>query len=111
MAELTSVKPVQDMLQLQYDGLARQDEQLDRVERGVARVQTQAEAIHGEVTEQTQLIESLDYDVEHVQSRLDSVRRRVEHVLTRMNRKLYYFTCFAVPFATVLILMYLLKHL
>ena len=40
---------LQELLEAQHEGVARQDGQLDRVEAAVGRVQAQAQAVHGEV--------------------------------------------------------------
>lgn len=101
---------VQELLQEQYAGLARQDEQLDRVAASVGRVHTQAEAVHGEVHEQVRVIDSLHRGTDGVTDRVASVRGRVEGVLARMNRKLFYAVCFAVPFCVMLALGLLIRY-
>jgi hypothetical protein len=102
---------VQELLQEQHAGLARQDEQLDRVEVHVGRVHTQAQTMHGEVRQQIRLIDSLHSGTDHVQSRVNNVRGRVEHTLAHMNRQLFYALCFVVPCFLTFVLVMLLKHI
>jgi hypothetical protein len=102
---------MQELLADQHAGLARQDEQLDRVEAHVGRVHTQAQTMCGEVQQQITLIDSLHSGTDGVRSRVTHVRGRVEHVLARMNRKLYYFLFFAVPCFFAFLFVTMLRHM
>lgn len=89
----------------------QQDHALDRVESSVARVHGQAVAVRDEVEGQVRLVETLDYDVDSAQGRVSNVIGKVEEVLQKMDRRLYYFVCFAVPFMLAFIFVLLLKQL
>lgn len=102
---------MQEMVRSQYEGLERQDAALDRVEAAATRVQRQAEGIRGEVTTHATIIDNLGHGVGSVGGRVQGVSAHVETVLQRMPRRLYYFTCFAVPFLAALALSLLLKQL
>lgn len=105
----TRLRTDQELLQMQYDGLARQDQQLDRIDRSVTVVRDQAGAIHDEVADQNQLVESLHYDLDNVEGRLGGVQRRLLEVQRKMNPTMWYCLLFFVPFLLVLMLCSFLK--
>lgn len=72
---------------------------------------SQAVAVRDEVEGQVHLVETLDYDVDTAQGRVTNVIGRVDQVLQKMDRKLYYFVCFAVPCMLAFIFVLLLKKL
>lgn len=100
---------VQELLQAQRDGMARQDQTLDRVETSVSRVHRQAVAVRDEVEGQVRLVETLDYDIDNAQGRVAHVVGKVEEVLQKMDRRLYYLFCFAVPFMLAFIFVLILR--
>jgi t-SNARE complex subunit (syntaxin) len=100
---------LQELVQAQLRGIEQQEQVLDRLGQSVTRVHSQATAIHGEVQGQVDLVQSLDYDMESVQGRVAFARDKVEEVFRRMDKKLFYFFCFIVPFLLTIIVIHMLK--
>lgn len=101
---------LQELVQSQLQGIAQQEQALDRIEQSVGRVHNQANTLHGEVRSQIDLVQSLDYDVDSVQGRVAFARDKVEEVFRRMDKKLFYLFCFLAPFLLTLLTIGLLKH-
>ena len=91
---------LQELVQSQLQGIAQQEQALDRIEQSVGRVHNQATTLHGEVRSQIDLVQSLDYDVDSVQGRVAFARDKVDEVFRRMDKKLFYLFCFLAPFCS-----------
>lgn len=101
----------QELVQAQLQGIAEQEQALDRIEASVGRVHNQATTLQGEVRSQIDLVQTLDYDVESVQGRVAYARDKVEEVFRRMDKKLFYLFCFLGSFLCTILVVLLLKHL